>query len=231
MKRGTSFFATVGSMAFVVAMLILLIQMGMASTSFYSKQFQLTETSRRTGIGYSSLMQTTEELNDYLKGKTDELPAGNILSSKQAKSMQEIKKTYSVLSWVKYIGFLLAIGFYALVFAKDSKQWADALTEGYARGLGIVFFVLVIVGLLISIDQITLQITTQYLPIINAIGSFSGGDSLFESIYPSSLWFALLIHILWRVIFILGGLLVICIGYFAYRSYRKRTFLELKEEE
>ncbi len=228
-----------GTILLLLCILTSVVQFCVMDRQYYEKHFRLQETARKLGSTQSDLVQSTDALLQYVAGKSEE---NNIkvkikgekqalLRSSEKEALLTIRSFDQKIRFVRNVSGLLAVAFFLFTWLSIQKlhdPWR-LIAKGYIRGFIIFMFILAIGILLITIDQLTIGLTSNITAIFDSFEIFGSSKSIVGKILPDYFW----TNMAWRmgVIFLIisGVILAACIAYLMYRSYRKKALLALKE--
>ena len=238
MKGFSGFLATIASILLIVGIFISTVQISVMDRNYYATQYRLMETSRITHIPHSDLMKATNQLLDYLAGKSDDANATvkiknkerNIFRSREMEHMTDVRDLYQNAMFLRNICLLGAIGLYLFSLLAARHDRLTVISQGYMRAFIIIGIVIAALVIWMAIDFQSFWNAFHHLLFRNDLWQLDADTSVMITMFPLAFWLVLCKRIALSVAVVCGGLLVLCIGYQIYRAYRKRTFLSVKEQ-
>ena len=237
MKGFSGFLATMASIGLIMAVFITTVQVAVMNRDYYAEQYRLMETSRMTRVSHSDLMQATDQLLNYLAGKSEEANTTvkvkkkeqSIFRSREMEHMVDVRDLYQGAMMIRNICALAAIGLCFFAVLARNHDRLSMIGQSYIRAFIVLGIVIAALVAWMAIDFQSFWNAFHQLLFRNDLWQLDADKSIMINMFPLAFWLGLCKRIAMQFAIICGGLLVVCIGYLGYRAHRKRTFLSLKE--
>ncbi|NLL51153.1 MAG: TIGR01906 family membrane protein [Peptococcaceae bacterium] len=198
------FFATLCSLVLIVVLLLTSIEYNSFKTTFYQKEYTKLNSAETIGISQEELMQTTEGLLTYIKGKRADLDMEAtingekrpVFNEREKAHMVDVRTLYFVERRMRALGIALFLMFMMFTFKLSGNQFVRNLAKGYliAGSVCLVLFIFLITMILKDFSGFWMQF--HYLFFNNDLWLLNPETDILIQMLPQQFFYDLVVRIL-----------------------------------
>lgn len=205
---------------FLTAVLLEVIDSCCFSHSFYVQEYAKNNTAAVIGMSEETLMETTDELLDYLKDKRDDLVVygevngknREIFDQREKRHMVDVKNLYQTAMKVKLIAFAVSIAVIAVCVLRRKALLFEWLRDSFRYGglLLAVFVIFILIWAVADFNGFWIQF--HYLLFDNELFFLDPNTEILINMVPETFFFDLVTRIIlvfFAVLTVFGGGLMI----------------------
>lgn len=238
MRFLASLLATIASILLIVCIFISSVQFFVMDREYFAKQYRLMETSKTVHIPFSSLMDVTDVVLDYLADKNDDMDVKakvngktrHVFTERELDHMRDVKGLYQGAVKLRNMAILVALAFYLIAALMLRNDRISVYAKGYLRGFIIVFAILLAAVAWMLIDFNSFWNSFHMLFFRNDLWQLDPNKSVMINMYPQEFWAELCKNIAIAVGAICGAILAASATYLGVKSYRRKSLLRLNEQ-
>lgn len=235
MRKFLSFLNFVASLALVVVFFFSSVQVVALNQNFFSREYRKLDTARHINTTHSELMNSTEDLLDYIRGKDVDLSETRVkingenrraFSADEVQHMSDIRVLYHGFSMFRIfalIGIAIVVLLNVLLLRKDRLLYMARAYSKAAIGVCVLILVLVI-WMAIDFNSFWRAFHTVFFR--NDLWILPA-DSFMIQMLDAQLWTDVCARVAIFFISSVGGLLAACLIYLGVKRHRRHTLLTI----
>ena len=201
---------------FLTAVLLQVIDSCCFSHSFYVKEYAKNHTAETIGMSEETLMETTQELLDYLKDKRDDLVVygevngqkREIFDAREKRHMVDVKNLYRNAMNVKWAAVAVSAALIAFCAVRKKGSFYELLRDSFKFG-GLLLAMFVIFILIWAIADFNgFWISFHYLLFDNELFFLDPNTEILINMVPETFFFDLVT----RIILVFFAIMTVCAG-------------------
>ncbi len=236
-KFFTSLCSVIGSIALIIAILILSIEMFVMNRGFFESEYSKLGTAQSIGMSEQDLSKVTDNLLSYTEGNRDSLDmeakingiTEEVFGEREKDHMVDVRNMFITARLVRTVCLIAAAVFIAAAFIISRKKAVRSLCISFTNVSIAFLFTLAVLGLYAVIDFTSFWTHFHYLFFSNNLWMLDPRTDILIMMVPEQFFSDLIIRIAIRFVSIFAALNIAAIV--GNSIYKKRRRLAKQPQE